>query len=64
MPRALREDAFTLFGVRMRCYILDNGQRVIHADDLDELMAVVGAGTTVTDEDEMARFLAWQEGCG
>jgi hypothetical protein len=39
LPQAIREDKLILFGVELRVYILDDGRRVIDADDTHRLFA-------------------------
>jgi len=59
LPKAEREDAFTIFGVRVRCYILDDGRRVLNVEDVHELFAKMEQGGP-HDPDELMRFAAWQ----
>jgi hypothetical protein len=38
LPQAVSEDKLTLFDVEVRVYILDDGRRIINADDFHELL--------------------------
>jgi hypothetical protein len=38
VPAAVGESIITLLGVTLRVYVLDNGQTVMHADDLKKLL--------------------------
>jgi len=63
IPNAVWEGTFSVFGLTLRCYTLDNGQRIINADDFHDLMERLQAGS---DEDlmspEMEVFAKWQAG--
>ena len=41
IPRAISEATFTLYGVTVRCAVLDSGERVINAEDFDRLMMAI-----------------------
>jgi len=66
IPKAIWEGVFPVFGVPLRCYVLDNGQRIINADDMDRLFEFMGteecgAGRTQKDiEMELIAFRNWQ----
>lgn len=60
-PVAVAEATFRLFGVDLRCYVLDNGQRIINADDVAKLFAVRDADAAA-DSGDLADFAAWQKG--
>lgn len=42
IPKATYESVQTIFGVEVRTYVLDDGRRIINADDLHRLMAAMG----------------------
>lgn len=62
-PKAIWEGTFELFGVRLRCYVLDDQAqtRIIHADDLVKLFGVMGQEGNC-DEEELREFILWQRG--
>lgn len=37
IPKATHESEQELFGVKVRTYVLDDGRRIINADDFDRL---------------------------
>lgn len=63
IPHAIAEAAFTILGVRVRCYVLDDGSRILNAEDVGELFATMASdGRPSLDDDELQRFVAWQSG--
>ena len=42
IPMVVWEGAFVLFGVKVRCYVLDDGQRIMNADDTSRLFERMG----------------------
>ena len=65
LPRAIREATFTLYGVPVRCVVLDTGQRVINAEDFDRLMmAISDSGESDRDYEpgDVVAFHAWRHG--
>ncbi len=43
IPKATHESEQEFFGVRVRTYVLDDGRRIINADDFHKLMAVMAS---------------------
>jgi hypothetical protein len=66
IPRAVWEGDFNLFGVTLRCYVLDDEAktRIINADDVARLFEVMGQEGNVmpSDEEAMRDFMRWQRG--
>ena len=60
LPRAVWEGEFNLFGVPLRCYVLDDGRRIIDADDLGRIYAADQRGVEAGDEHDA--FLSWLKG--
>tara|TARA_Y100000310_G_scaffold339452_2_gene432120 strand:+ start:153 stop:353 length:201 start_codon:yes stop_codon:yes gene_type:complete len=56
IPAAIWEGSFKVFGVEVRCCVLDNGERVINADDMAALFEARGG---LVDEDDLQPFLDW-----
>ena len=44
IPQATHESVQTILGVEIRTYVLDDGRRVIHADDFHNLLKVIENG--------------------
>lgn len=42
LPKVISEGTATYAGVEVRTYVLDDGRRIIHADDFHKLMEVMG----------------------
>jgi hypothetical protein len=42
IPKATHESVHTIMGVDIRTYVLDDGRRIINADDLHRLLASTG----------------------
>jgi hypothetical protein len=59
LPEAVRSSEFTLFGVRVRCYVLDDGQRVIDADDLQALFAAMERPESQINMSALEPFSHW-----
>jgi hypothetical protein len=64
-PQAVWSGSFRIFGVEVKCHVLDDGRRIIEADSMDQLLgAITAPGSDLTDEDReaLAGFLDWQHG--
>ena len=46
-------------GVEVKCFVLDDGERVIEAESFHRFLAAVEGGSVVT-LDEMKPFVRWQ----
>ncbi|MGD9728321.1 MAG: hypothetical protein AB7R40_23700 [Nitrospiraceae bacterium] len=42
IPQAIAENEMELLGVKVRFYVLDDGSRIINADDFHKLMEAMG----------------------
>jgi len=64
IPKAVWEGEFVIFGVRLRCYVLDDKNRLINADDVARLFEVMGQEGNVmpADEEAIRDFSMWQKG--
>lgn len=58
IPEAVWSGEFKMGDVTVRCYVLDNGQRIINADDLEALFS----GGPVIDHDEIIDLARWCKG--
>ena len=60
------EGTFKLFGVTLRCYVLDDEARtrIINAEDVARLFDQMerGGDTMPMDEEELRNFARWQRG--
>jgi hypothetical protein len=39
IPKAVSENELTIFCKRLRCYVLEDGQRIVNADDVAALFS-------------------------
>ena len=62
LPRPIWEGSFTLFGVKVRCYVLEDGQRVIASDSLEQLLDAMAHIEQVVDGSDMKEFTQWIKG--
>lgn len=66
LPTAIWQGEFTLLGKRLRVFTLDDGRRIIDADDTNDFLAAMtitgNAGFTRADLAELERMRAWQQG--
>ena len=61
IPNAVWEGTFNLFGVPLRCYVLDDGRRLINADDMQMMYEADQSGAEM-DADQSAAFVSWLKG--
>ena len=61
LPQAIWSGTFTVFGVEMKCHVLNDGRRVIEAESLEKLFEVWAAGEAVPLGD-INDFARWQQG--
>lgn len=61
IPRSIGQGEFTIFGVTLHCHVLDNGQRIIEAQDIERLFQAM-AGPIEKSEDDLERFARWMRG--
>jgi hypothetical protein len=62
---AIWSGVFRVFGVDLRCSELDDGRRVIHADDMAKLIAAMEAGEvrgSEADDRDAAAIGRWLRG--
>ena len=62
IPRAVWTGTFRIFGVDLKCAVLDNGQRIIDADNVNELFAVMSEPNTEwrPDDPGLIAFAKWR----
>lgn len=64
LPAAVWSGSFRLFGVDVKVHTLDDGQRIIEADSVQQLLEAM---TTAPKDDqamkeELEKFARWQRG--
>lgn len=60
IPKAVWEGTFTVFGVELKCYILDNGQRIVDAECMDKLLEVMNNPDANAEPGDIDEFTKWQ----
>jgi hypothetical protein len=61
-PVAVWSGSFRIWGIELRCYVLDTGERIINGDDFDTFMGALGDGTPCADDADLMAFCRWQQG--
>jgi hypothetical protein len=61
IPKAVWEGTFTVFGVELKCYILDNGQRIIDTECMDKLLKVMNDPDVNAEPGDIDEFTKWQQ---
>ena len=61
LPRSIWEGLFNLFGVEVRCHVLEDGQRIIEADSIARLFGAM-ASSDEMDRSAMEEFTQWLKG--
>jgi hypothetical protein len=54
LPRAIAEEAITIAGVSVRVAVLEDGRRVLNADDADALFRLWANGHGLAPDDILA----------
>ena len=54
IPTAVHCSSFVVAGRSIRVYVLNDGRRVVHADDMNALVAYLNAGHATLTSDEAA----------
>ena len=62
LPMAKWQGTFTLGGVEIKCYVLEDGQRLIDVDDLNAFFAAPLPDDQAALAEEMLAFVRWQRG--
>lgn len=55
LPHAIAENVMMIGSIRLRVYVLNDGRRVINADDAEAFFAALGDGVKL-DPDEAEAF--------
>lgn len=61
-PQSIWQGTFTMFGVEVRCHVLDDGRRIIEAESMTELLNAMASCNRVVDPKEIEGFAKWQKG--
>ena len=61
IPVAVWSGSFRLFGVDLKCHVLDDGQRVIEPESMEAMFDAMGSEGSVEIGD-IESFTQWQRG--
>ena len=61
LPQAIWSGTFTVFGVEMKCHVLNDGRRVIEEESIKELLEAWGSSDNLP-LGEIDTFARWQRG--
>jgi hypothetical protein len=61
VPTAVWSGTFRVFGIDLKCHVLDTGQRIIDAESFQQFMDALADGQPVTDDEDLMAFLRWQK---
>ena len=61
-PTAIWRGSFVLFGVEVKCHTLDDGQRIIEAESLYDLIQAIANPGTDIDVEQVKAFAEWRNG--
>jgi len=63
LPQAKYEGSFTIFGVNLKCAVLDDGRRVFEAESMEKLFeAMADPNTPEQNEEVLMEFAKWCKG--
>ncbi len=64
-PKAVWEGSFTLLDVEVKCYVLEDGQRIIDSESLERYLNADASDVKQTEVEfhrELNRFAKWKGG--
>ena len=59
IPKAIADATFTISGVPIKCYVLDDGRRIIDTDDFAVLMDRMADSSATIDGGDLDEFTKW-----
>ncbi len=59
LPKAVWEGSFTLFGVKLRCAVLENGQRIVEAESFHAFLKAMDENPSLVNREELQAFQDW-----
>ena len=58
-PKSVWSGTFNVFGVELKCHVLDNGQRVIERDSVAAFMNGLADMVDPADDPNIEDFMRW-----
>jgi hypothetical protein len=64
IPKVVSEVTFAISGVEIKCFVLDDGQRVIDRDSMNRFFLALQSDDPITgfDSKELAKMAVWIKG--
>ena len=62
LPKAVWEGTFNFGGIELRCYVLDDGKRIINSDDMAKLFKAMEEKDLEFTPEEVDKFSRWNMG--
>jgi hypothetical protein len=63
IPVSVWSGTFKIMGVEIRCHVLDNGQRIIEEESLQDFISALADGNmSPIDIAELHQFVLWHKG--
>lgn len=65
VPHSVWQGSFSVFGVEVKCHVLDDGQRIIEIDSMKALLAAMAGDNNITSPGEspdLTEFARWVHG--
>ncbi len=59
LPKPAWSGAFTVFGVEVRCHVLDDGSRIVERESLAALLNAIPGGDRQLGSNEMDDLARW-----
>ncbi len=59
IPKSVWSGSFNVFGVELKCHVLDNGQRVIEADSMADFLNGVADADVPAEDPNLDEFVRW-----
>jgi hypothetical protein len=59
IPTAVWSGSFSVFGVELKCHVLDNGQRIIEADSMADFFNGLADADAVAEDPNLDEFVRW-----
>jgi hypothetical protein len=59
IPKSVWSGSFNVFGVELKCHVLDNGQRVIDADSVADFFNLMADAEVPAEDPDMDEFVRW-----
>lgn len=59
LPKSVWSGSFNVFGVELKCHMLDNGLRIIDADSIDKFLNGLANADVPAEDPNIEEFMKW-----